>query len=151
MHAKRLDPILPQDLLLHPIHIPQPNIHQSLHTDLLVRPQPAKHILALLLRQPRHKGHRHAMDIPAPAGLGRVDIGMSIHPDNRHLLAQPLADGLRRAGHGADGDGMIAAQREHEPPLPRVRVHLLADALRHRADREGALHVAILGIRRWHQ
>lgn len=146
MHTKRLDAMIPQNLLLPGIHIPQRDIHQLLDADLLIRLHPPKHILPLFHRQPGQERHRHAVDIPTPAGFRRVDVGVRIHPDDSHFAVQPLPDGFRGAGDGPDGDGVIAPEREDAAALLCVLVDLLAELLRDGADGERVLHVAVIGV-----
>lgn len=151
MHGIGLDPVPPYDLLLRLLHIPQANIHQPLPIDhIRSHPtQPAKHILARLIRQTDQERHRHAMDIAGLARLRRVDVGMGIDPDDGQLPPQPLLDRAARAGDGTDGDGMVAAQGQDQAAQPRVLVHLRRDALRDGGDGARVLHVAVgrVGVR----
>lgn len=109
MHAKCLDTVLPQQLLLAAVHIPQADVHQLVLVDDVLILQPPEDILLVLPGQPGQEGHGHAVDVSAGAHLRRVDIGMRIDPDNRHFPAQSLPDGLGRAGDSADGDRVVAA------------------------------------------
>ena len=151
MHAKRLYPVLPQDLLLPPINVPQANIHQFLQTQSLLVSQPPKHIRLLFLCQPRQKSNGHTMNIPAFARLRRIDIRMRVHPNHRHFPAQSFLDGSRRARDGADRDGVIAAQRQHQPAVLRVLVHLVGKLLGDGADGERVLHVAVVWVGGGHE
>lgn len=146
MHAKRLDPILPQQLLLPPIDIPQTNIHQLPRTNRMLLPQPPKDILLLLTRQPRQKRHRHPMDIPTRTHLGDIDIRMRIHPNNRRLATQPLPHGLLRPRDTPHRDGMVAAKREHELALARVAVDLRGELLGDGAHGSGLFHAAVVRV-----
>jgi hypothetical protein len=104
MHAESLDAMLPQDQLLSPIHVPLSNVHQFLQTDQVLRLQPPKHILSLLLCKPSQERNRHAMDIPTLARLGCVDITVCIYPNDSHFSVQTLPDGFRSTSDCANGD-----------------------------------------------
>ncbi len=143
-HAKRLDPILPQNPLLLDIHIPQPNIHQLLDTDPMLIPQPPKHLLLVVLpRQARQKRHRHAMHVPTVARLGGIDIGMRIHPNHRNVPSKPLPHRACRPGNRANRNTVIPAQRQHQPALLGLRMHLLCDLPGDRRHGARVLHAAV--------
>lgn len=155
MHAERPDPVLPQNVLLPAIHIPQPDIHQLPQTQhpsaLLLAPaplppDPPEHLVLLPARQPRQKRDRHPVDVPALAALRRVDIRVRIHPNNRHLAAQALADGATGARDGADGDGVVAAEGEDEAARGGVLVDLVGEGLRDGGDGARVLHRAVRGV-----
>ena len=148
MHAKRLDPMLPQRHLFPSIHIPQPNIHQLPRTNQMLLLQPPKHILSLLPRQPRQKRQRHPMNMPARTLLRRIDIGMRIDPHNSHLTTQPLPNRLRSPGYRAHGNRVVATKREHHATFSRVLVDLLAELLVRGADGDGFLHASVVWVRR---
>lgn len=86
------------------------------------------------------------MHIPTLASLRRINIRMRIHPHNRHLTAQPFANGARGAGDGADGDGVVAAEGEDEAALGGVGVDLGAEAVCDGGDGDGVFHVAVGGV-----
>ena len=151
MHTKRLYPILPQNLLLGPIHISQTNIHQF--AQIQHSPLPQGHInthdkntLILLPCQPRQERNRHPVDIPAPARLWRVDIRMRIHPNHRHIPVQSCLYRAARAGDRADGDGVVAAEGEHESAGRGVRVHLLGQRFGDGGYGARVLHPAVRGV-----
>lgn len=157
MHAERLDAVLPQNLLLPAIHIPQPDIHQLPQTQhasapflapAALPPDPPEHLLLLPPRQARQERDRHPVDIPAPAALRRVDIRVRIHPDDGHVAAQALADGAAGAGDGADGDGVVAAEGEDEAARGGVLVDLVGEGLGDGGDGARVLHRAVRGVGR---
>ena len=161
MHTERLDAILPQDLLLTTIHIPQTNIHQlanaqrrplppltilSLCSPISIRmsinpirrlstlplsTNPIKDTLLLTARQARQERTRHTMNITTIARLRRIDIGVGIDPDNSNLATQSLTHGSRAAADGANRNAVVTAQRQRKPSLARVGVHLVRDLVCH--------------------
>ena len=168
MHAERTHAVLPQDLLLPRVHVPEPDVHQLLQAqhaarraralaavlDALAPPvaprgaprflaQPPEHFLVRLRCQARQERHRHAVDVAAAARLGRVDVGVRVDPDDRDLAAQPLARRPRAAGDGADRDAVVPAEREREPAGGRVRVDLLGQATRDGGDAPRVQHAAV--------
>lgn len=147
VHAEGANAMLSQDQLLPPVHVPQADVDQLLDAEQVLGLQPPEHILSCLLGQPREERNRHAVHIPAVAALGRVDVGVRIDPDDGHLPTQPLPDGLRRPADRADGNGMVAAEGEHEAALLGVRVDLFRELLRHGRDRERVFHPADIRIR----
>ena len=147
VHAERLDAMLPQNLLLAFINIPQADVHQFLQIQSLFLPQPPEHVRPILPRQPGEESNRHAVDVPTLARLRCVDVRVRVHPDHRHLPAQPLPDGPRRARDGPDGDGMVPAQRQHQPAVLGVLVHLVGQLLGDGADGERVFHVAVVRVR----
>lgn len=146
MHAECLDTVLSEDLLLPTIDVPQTDIHQLVRADDVLILQPAKDIGAVLPGQPGQERHGHTVDVTAGAHLGEVNIGMGIDPDDGHLAAQSLADRLGCTGDGTDGDGVVAAQGEHELAVLGVVVDLRAEALSHGADGARLLHVAVVWV-----
>ena len=91
------------------------------------------------------------MNISTPARLRGIDIRVRIHPDDGHVPAQPLADRLRGPGNAADGDRVVAAQRQHAAAFPGVRVDLVGELSRDGGDSEGVLHPADVGVGDWHE
>lgn len=68
---------------------------------------------------------------------------MSIHPHDSDFATQALADGERGAGDGADGDGVVAAEGEHEAALGGVGVDLGAEMFGDGGHGDGVFHVAV--------
>ena len=146
MHAECLDAVVAQDLLLPAVDITQTNVHQLAGADNVLILEPAKDVALVFPGQPGQKGHGHAVDVTAGAQLGKVDVGMGVDPDDPHLTAQPLANRLGRTGDGADGDGVVAAQGEHELAVLGVVVDLRAQALGDGTDGARLLHVAVVRV-----
>lgn len=146
VHAECLDTVLPEDLLLPTIDVPQTDIHQLIRADDVLILQPAKDIGAVLPGQPGQERHGHTVDVTAGAHLGEVNISVSIDPDDGHLAAQSLANSLSCAGDGTDGDGVVAAQGEHELAVLGVVVDLRAEALCDGAYGARLLHVAVVRV-----
>lgn len=146
MHAKRLDPVIPEEFLLTTIDVAQTNIHQFPGVNDLIILQPAENILLLLASKSGQKGHRHAVDVPTRTQLGRVDIGVRIDPDHSDLPTQSLADGLGRPRNGPDGDRVVTTEGEGEPALLGVVVHLLAQLARDGAHGAGLLHASMVRV-----
>ena len=142
-HAKRLDPVLPEDALLPWIHISQPDVHKLLDADSILWPHPTKEVLVILGRQPCQEADRHSVDVAAAAGLRRVDVGMRIDPNDSDLATQTLANGLGGAPDGSDGNAVVAAERQHQTPFLCVRVHLVGDAPCYGGHGAWVLHVAV--------
>lgn len=107
MHAKRLDSMLLQQLLLRPINVAQPNIHQLPLTDQMVLFQPAEDILPLFRRQPSQESKRHSVDIPTIAVLRDINISMRINPYHRNLTPKSLPRSLGYTRHGPDGNRVV--------------------------------------------
>lgn len=144
VHAKRLDAVIPQDLLLARIHVAQADVDELPRADAVIVAQPPEVLGLVLPREPRQEADGHAVDVPGVARLGRVDVGVGVDPDDGDLAAaEPLAHGLRGPRHGPDGDRVVPAQRQHHAALARVRVHLRAEPLRHAAHRLRVLHVPV--------
>lgn len=146
VHAESLDTVLAENLLLTTIYIPQTDVHQLTGADDVLILQPAKDIRTIVPGQPGQERHGHTVNVTAGAHLGDVDVGVSINPDDGHLATQSLANRLGRAGDGADGDGVVAAQGEHELAVLGVVVDLRAEALGHGTDSAGLLHVAVIRV-----
>jgi hypothetical protein len=60
----------------------------------------------------REHGERHAVDVPRRRGLGGVEVGVGVEPDE---AGAPRV--LRDAGDGAYGDGVVAAEEDGEVTL----------------------------------
>ena len=146
MHGKSLDTMLPQNLLLALVNIAQANVHKLLGAQHVIWLEPAENILAVFLGEAGEKGHGHAVDVAAVRRLGRVDVGMRVDPNDGNVSAEPLADGFGGTGNGANGDGVVAAERQHELAVAGVLVHLVADFARHSAGELGALHAAVVWV-----
>ena len=146
VHRKGLDTIFPQDLLLALVNVAQTNVYDLLCADPVLVPDPAKNVLTLLLGQAREEGHGHAMNVSAVRRLGRVDVSMSVDPDDADLPSQPLSGSLRGAGDGADGNGVITAQSQDEPTLGCMLVDLLTELFVDCATRPRRLHFAMVFV-----
>lgn len=146
VHAERLDAVLPQELLLAAVDIPQTNVHQLAGADDVLVLEPPKDIPLVFPGQPGQEGHRHAVDVPAGAHLGNIDVSVGIDPDDGHLTAQTLANCAGSTGDSADGDGVVAAEGEHELALFGVVVDLRTETLRHGADSARLLHASVVGV-----
>lgn len=141
-HAESLDAVLAENSLLARVHVAQADVHELLHVDEVVRLQPAEVLGLLLLGEARQEADRHPVDVAGAARLGRVDVGVRVHPDDGHLPTEPLAHGLGGTGDGADGDGVVAAQGQDHSSLPGVCVDLVAETLGDAAHGLGVLHVS---------
>ena len=67
--------------------------------------------------QPHDGRQRHAVHVAAGRGLGRVDVGMGVNPDQPDLLllhAPLLAEKLGHPGHRPGRDGMVSAQHQRK-------------------------------------
>lgn len=145
MHGEGADAVLPQDLLLSPVDIAQADIDELGQRQLVLVADPAKQVVAVALGQPGDKGQRHAVDVAALAGLGRVDVGVRIHPDDGRLAlaAGAVAHARHRAGNAAHRDAVVAAQRQRKPARRRVRPHLARQRSRHRRHGARVVHAAV--------
>ena len=97
--------------LLHQIDVAQAHNHGIARAppwdgSRQVRPAPADPC--------RAAGQRHAVDVAAGAGIRRVHVGVRVEPDQADLLFAAFAEVARDAGHGSDGDGMVAAQHQRD-------------------------------------
>lgn len=145
-HAKGLDAILSQDALLASVHVAQTNVHQLLDAQAHVLLNPAKAVLLVLLGNAREESNRHAVDVAAVAGLGGVDVGVRINPDDGNFAVQTLTSSLGGAGNGANGNAVVAAEGQREAALGRVLVCLgrnLSVDGRHKAR---VLHAAVVRV-----
>lgn len=86
------------------------------------------------------------MDIARPRGLWCVDICVGVDPNDGDFAVKSLADGLRGATHGADSDGVVAAQGQHKAALAGVAVDLVGNAAGDGRDGLGVLHAAVWGV-----
>lgn len=145
-HAKRLDPILPQNPLLPGVHVPKADVHQLPQTQAVLLLDPAEVLLLVLDRQPRQERDGHAVHVAAAARLGGIDVSVGVDPNDRDLAAEALADGPRGAADGADGDAVVAAEGEDEAAEGGVLVDLVGDAAGDGGDGLGVLHAAVGGI-----
>ena len=146
VHTEGLDPMLSQDLLLATIHITQTNVYQLARADNVLILQPAKNVGTIFPGQTGQEGHGHAVNVAAGAHLGQVDIGMRIHPDDRHLTTQTLTDGLGGTGDRSDRDGVIASESQHKLAVLGVLVDLRAETLGDRTDGARLLHAPVVGV-----
>lgn len=146
MHTERLDTMLPQDQLLSSVNIPQTNVNQLLQRNQILLPQPPKNILSLLLRQSRQKSNRHPMHIPTLTRLGRINIRMRIHPNNRYLSIQSLPYRLRGPRNCPNRNTMITSKSQDASAFFRMRVDLIAEFVGDGRDGEGVLHSAEIGV-----
>ena len=55
------------------------------------------------------RGQRHAVHVAAGRGLGGVDVGVGVDPDEADLLVFAAVE-LGHAGDRSGGDGVIAAE-----------------------------------------
>lgn len=148
VHAERLDAVLAQDLLLAAIHVAQADVYQLLDADAVLVLQPAERRVGLVRCETRQERDWHAVDVAAVGRLGRVDVGVRVHPDHGHVAAQALADRFGSAADGADGDAVVAAESEDAAAFFGVVVDLLAERFRHGADGTRLLHAAVVGVGR---
>lgn len=86
------------------------------------------------------------MNIARPRGLWCVDICVGVDPDDSDFAVKSLTDSLRGATHGADGDGVVAAQGQHKAALAGVAVDLVGNAAGDGRDGLGVLHAAVRGV-----
>lgn len=65
------------------------------------------------ISQSEQGGEAHSMDVAARSRLWRVDVGVGVEPDDaeRNVGSRELG---HRAGDGADGNGVVAAEDEGE-------------------------------------
>ena len=109
MHAERLYTMLPQNLLLSFVDVPQANVHQFLQAQSLLFPQPPKHICFLFPCQSRQESNGHTMNVAASTRLGCINVRMRVHPNHRHFPAESFLDGSRGAYNRTNSDGVIAS------------------------------------------
>lgn len=149
VHAKCLDTVLAQDPFLTAVDVPQADINQFRGANELVLLQPSENLCSVSLCEACQKCGGHAVNISRVRGLGCVDVGVGVDPDDGYFApAVPFADRLCGAGDGADGYGVIAAQGQDEAAFARVLVDLGGDALSHGGHRERVLHVAVWRVGR---
>lgn len=146
VHAECLDAVLPQEHLLRPVHVAEANVDQLLQANLHVILDPSKHALVIILGQARQERHRHPVDVARIRHLRRINIRMRIHPDERHLAPQPLADSLGRASNRANGNAVVPAEGEHAAPRDGLRVDLVAEGAGDGGHGARLLHVAVVGV-----
>lgn len=150
-HAKGADALLPQDALLKSIDITQANVHQLADIQAVLGSQPAKVVFVLVLGYAGQKGDRHAVDVAAVAGFGRVDIGVGVDPDDGNLATKTLAGSLGGAAHGAYGDAVVATEGQRQAALARMLVHLVGDAARDIRHGAWILHATVVRVRLGHE
>ena len=147
MHAERADAVLAQDLLLAAVDIAQPDVHEFRHADALLRGDPVEDALFVGLGEARDEGDGHAVNVTGVRGLGRVDVGMGVDPDDPHFAAvEALADGSGGSRDGADRDAVVAAEGEDEAALAGLGVDLLAEGGGDGGDGAGVLHAAVVRV-----
>lgn len=89
------------------------------------------------------------MNIPTIARLRRIDIRVGVHPDHRNVPPQTFTGGLGGSRDGPHGDGVVAAEGQHEAAFAGVGVDLTAELLGHGGDGAGFLHVAVVRVGGW--
>jgi len=85
----------------------------------------------------------HAVDRSGGGGLGGVDVGMGVDPDDVHAAVEALSDGTGSAVDGSDGDGVVSAEGECETAFFCVGVDLGGELLGDGGDGEGVSHVEL--------
>ncbi len=146
MHREGLDPVIPEQLLLPSVDVPQTDVDQLLCADQLVALQPAKDVFEIPLRDAGQECHGHAMDVTAGRAFGRVDVRVRVHPYYGYLPSEPLPDSLGDAGDGADGDRVVAAESDDQSALDGVFVDLCVQGLGDGTDGSGFFHVAVVRV-----
>ena len=141
--------MLPQNLLLAPVNVTQTNVDQLLGAQHVVGLQPSKDVLSRLGRKASQKRDGHSVDVAAVRGLGGVDVGMCVDPDDGDFASQALADCPCCAGNGANSDGVVAAEGQDELSRLCVVVDLFADFLCNGASKFRPLHAAVVGVVGW--
>lgn len=68
---------------------------------------------------------------------------MGVDPNDGDLAVEPLANCFCGAADGSHGDGVVAAQGQHEAALASVVVDLVCDAAGDGGDGLGVLHAAV--------
>src|ERR1043166_2321638 len=111
-HGERAHAALAYVRFFELIHVAQSHNHGIARIDL--RPV-AIDIAQLRRTHARDAGERHAVDIPARAGVGRVHVGMRIEPDEPDRFAA-RAKIMAGAAYGPDRDRMIAAAPQRHAP-----------------------------------
>ena len=81
VHAEGLDVVLLEDLALAGINVSQADVHQAVRTQERLLGDPRVEGLHIRSLQPEQERDRAAVQISRFSGLGRVDIGVSIDPD----------------------------------------------------------------------
>lgn len=139
--------MLSENLPLANIDGSKTNVDQLAHAEAHIILDPTKRLLILILGQTRQERNGHAVDVAAVARLGGVDVGVRVDPDDGDVAVEALARGLGRAGNGADGDAVVAAEGERHAALRRVLVRLLGDLAGDDGGVAGALHAAVVRVR----
>ena len=85
----------------------------------------------------------HAVDGAGGGGLGGVDVGVGVDPDDVHAAIETLSDSTGNAGDGSDGDGVVPAEGECETAFFCVGVDLGGEFLGDSGDGEGVSHVEL--------
>ena len=101
----------------------------------------AEHAGQFLRSEADAAGERHTVDIAAGTALRRVHVGVRVDPDHAEFLAL-LAHESRETGHGADGDGMVAADHQRRFALHAGLGDHVAEPLAHRGNLGQELGVA---------
>lgn len=68
---------------------------------------------------------------------------MGVDPNDGDLAVESLANGFCGAADGTNGDGVVAAQGQHEAALAGVAVDLVCNAAGDGGDGLGVLHAAV--------
>lgn len=145
-HAEGLDAVFAEDLLLANVDVAETNVDELLDVELVLLLDPAEGVFGLALGKASQESNGHAVDVAAVAGLGGVDIGVGIDPDDGNLAAEALTGSLGGAGDGANGNGVVAAESEGEAAGDGLFVGLLGDGLVDSRDSAGVLHAAVVLI-----
>jgi hypothetical protein len=146
VHAKGLDPMLAQNLLLAAVYVSETNVHELFDTDTVLILDPAERRIGLVGRKTRQESNGHAVNVAAVRSLGGVDVCVRIDPDDSHFAAESLADRFGGAADGADGNAVVAAEREDETAFLGVLVDLLAEGFGDGANGSGLLHATVVWI-----
>lgn len=150
-HAKGLDVVVSENLLLVLVDITKTNVDKLLDVQQHVIGDPAKVLLLVTLGQTRSKSNRHAVDVTAVTALGGVDVRVSIDPNKSNLAVQTLASSLGAASDSANGNAVITTKSQNETSLLGVLVNLVRDLAVDGRGGERVLHATVVRVRRGHQ
>src|SRR5688572_20927458 len=89
------------------------------------------------------------MHVSAIAALRSIDVSVCVNPDDGDLSAEAFTGGFGRARDGADGNAVVATQRESHAPGSRVLVRLRGDLSRHGGNGAWVLHVPVRRVGGW--
>ena len=106
VHRERLDLVVLENLTLSLINITQANIYNTVVHVLGRRREPALVRLNVRAIKTQRERYRTAVQVARGRRLGRVNVGMRIHPNGSNVRVH-----TRRAYHGTSAQTVVATHR----------------------------------------